>query len=204
MGDHESGLRLICTDGLLDESWFNRSFWSYSRHWPGFYFSYRAPKSGQILVFNDRIVCALKVFTKRHGHSPEYAIGSGYQLVADRPDNEPFLSPHAIGRDKSEGFTRSAPPLWSEKIPIRAIAMALANDRVCLAGPPDAAPQDDPMAAFEGRLGAELQIFATADGAPLTKLKLTHLPVPDGMIAARGRLYMSAQNGQILCWGAAP
>jgi len=201
LGDHECGLRLMCTDGMLDESWFNRSFWTYSRHWPGFYFSFRASKSGQILVFNDKIVCALKAFTKRRGHSPEHAIGSGYQLVADRVDNEPFLTPHAIGRDKSEGFTRSAPPLWSCSVRTRAVAMVLAGQRLCLAGPPDMAPDDDPLAAFEGRLGAHLRIFSTTDGVQQAEYKLAHVPVSDGMIAANGRLYISTRRGHVLCMG---
>jgi hypothetical protein len=46
MGDRKMGLHLLSTAGLLDDSWWNRTFWMYSERWPGFYIANQAPKSG--------------------------------------------------------------------------------------------------------------------------------------------------------------
>ena len=61
----------------------------------------------------------------------------------------------------------------------------------------------DPMAAFEGRGGAVLRVHSTADGSVLAEQKLDAPPVFDGLIAAKGRLYMSSVDGTVLCLGQA-
>jgi outer membrane protein assembly factor BamB len=201
MGSYDVGLHLMCTDGFLDKTWFNRSFWTYSRTWPGFYFAFRASKSGQLLVFDEETVYAVRAYVKRVGHSPEYTIGSGYELYADSIANEPFLEPHAIGRDKTEGFTRSGVPDWLTRVPVRAMAMVVAGEQLVFAGPPDVAPENDPLAAFEGRLGARLWVTSTTDGSKLAEHEMESLPVFDGMIAAAGRLYIVTQDGRLICMG---
>jgi outer membrane protein assembly factor BamB len=201
MGDYQVGLHLMPVNGYLDSSWFNRGFWTYSETWPGFYFSFRASKSGQILVFDDEAVYAVKAFTNRAGHSPARRIGEGYQLIADPVNNEPVLDPHAIGRDKSEGFLRSGPPLWELNIPVRVTAMVLAGDRLFLLGPPDVALEDDPTAAFEGRAGARLWVVDSEDGSKLAEYEMDETPVFDGMISVDGRIYIATENGRLICMG---
>ena len=39
-----------------------------------------------------------------------------------------------------------------------------------VAGPPDVVPQDDPLAAFEGRLGSAIWAFSTDDGTKLAEI----------------------------------
>ena len=107
------------TDGFLDKTWFNRTYWTHSQRWPGYYFTYRGPKSGQILVFNDAATYAVKVYRARRGHSPEFAPGSGYQLMADRNATKPVLDVMDIGAEKGRGFTRTELPIWSEKMWMR-------------------------------------------------------------------------------------
>ena len=45
---------LMATGGMLDDTGFNRIYWSYGNRWPGFYFMLMAPKSGNLLVFDSR------------------------------------------------------------------------------------------------------------------------------------------------------
>ena len=57
-----------------------------------------------------------------------------------------------------------------------------------------------------GRLDAEsshelLRIHATEDGRQLDEIQLPATVVHDGMAVARGRLYVSLENGQLLCLG---
>jgi outer membrane protein assembly factor BamB len=202
LGDREVSQHLMTNAGLLDTTWFDRSYWIHDVRWPGFYFAYDAPKSGQILVFDDETTYGLHVFRRRSGHSPVFDPGQGkYELYADDNANRAVLRPMEIGREKGTSFTRQLMPKWSEEIPVRARAMVLAGDRLYLAGPPDVVPGDDPLAAFEGRLGAKLWVVAAESGRRLEQYHLAALPAFDGLIAARGNLYLSTTDGRLLCIG---
>jgi len=203
LGDRQTGLHLMSNAGLLDTSWFDRNYWTYSRRWPGYYFGYRAPKTGNILSFDDTRTYGVHVFTERQGHSPRFWPGQdGYELFADTNDAEPVLRPTAIGREKGAGFSRTLLPVWSVKVPVRVFGLVLAGDRLVLAGTPDVVPKDDPYAGIEGRLGGRLWVVSTADGSRLTERMLDRPPVFDGMSAAGGRLYLALDDGRVVCLGA--
>ena len=44
LGDRPVGLHLMSTGGLVDYEWYDRTYWTYSRRWPGFYFTDRRPR----------------------------------------------------------------------------------------------------------------------------------------------------------------
>ena len=202
LGDRVSGRRLIATGGFLEDVWYDRTFWTYSKRWPGFYYANDAPKAGQILVFDDRTTYGLHVFTERLRLSPAFTPGGeGYELFADDNDNEPILAESSIDREKGPGFSRAEPPKWSQQIPLRAMAMLLADDKLFMAGPPDTMPEDDPYASFEGRLGTRLMVCSTTDGKTLFEGKLDEAPVFDGFAAAGGRLFMSTADGSVVSLG---
>jgi outer membrane protein assembly factor BamB len=202
LGDRQVELHLMSNDGFLDKTWFDRSFWTYSRRWPGYYFAYNAPKSGQILVFDETTTYGVHVFTRRRGHSPVFDPGTeGCELFADHNTAEPVLRPDSMGREKGPGYSRSRLPKWSVQVPVRVQAMVLTGERLFMAGPPDVAPRDDPLAAFEGRLGARLWVVAASDGRKLAEYELDRVPAFDGMIAAGGRLYLATSDGHVMCMG---
>jgi outer membrane protein assembly factor BamB len=201
LGDRLGESHLITTDGFLDKTWFNRTYWIHSERWPGYYFTYRGPKSGQILVFDDTRTYALKVYTQRHGHSPEFQPGTGYQLIADRNTTKPVLDVMDIGAEKGRGFSRTELPIWSETIPIRVHGMLLAREHLYLAGPPDLFPQRGAYEAMIGKRGALFRVVSATDGSKLTEFKMDEVPVFDGLIAAGKRLYMSTMDGTLICWG---
>lgn len=201
LGARQLGRRLIATNGLLQNFWYNRTFWTYSDTWPGFYFANAASKTGQILVFTDSTTYAVHVFTQRLRLSPEFVPGTGgAQLVADDNASDPVLVPDAVDREKGPGYSRPAPPKWSCQIPIRVMAMVAAGQRLYLAGPPDVVPDDDPMASFDGRLGARLWVVDARDGKTLAECRLDKLPQFDGMSAAAGRLYLATTDGVLMCF----
>jgi len=83
---------LIATGGILDDSGFNRLFWTYGNRWPGFYFMMMAPRSGNLLVFDDQHTWATKWFVERNIHSPLFfPQTTGYLLFCDRNTTRPFL-----------------------------------------------------------------------------------------------------------------
>jgi len=202
LGDRTMGRHLIATGGFLQDLWYDRTFWSYSNRWPGFYYANDAPKAGQILVFDETTTYGLHVFTKRLRLSPAFTPGGeGYELFADDNDNEPILAPTSIDREKGPGFSRAAPPKWSKQIPLRARAMVLAGDKLFMAGPPDVVPEDDPYASFDGKLDAQLWVVSAENGEKLAEYPLDSQPAFDGLFAVAGRLYLVTEDGKLLCFG---
>ncbi len=169
--EHQSvGAHLMSVAGLLDDAWFNQTYWSID-----------GEAQCKLLVYDDRTACGLKPFpgSARHSRAIFRPGGDGYTLFAnERP-----------GHKKR----------WKTKIPVRAQAMVLAGERLFLAGPPDLVPKDDPYAAFEGRRGGRLWAVAVGDGSRLAEHELESPPVFDGMAAAGGRLYVSTKDGQLVC-----
>ncbi len=203
LGDRQVARHLMTTGGFLDDSWWNRTFWMYGATWPGYQLAHIAPKAGQLVVVGPATTYAVQAYPTRNVHSPMFTPASkGYLLVADRNDNEPMLDYRSWSRDKGMGFTRRQPPAWYRWVPLRMRAMVLARERLFVAGAPDVVDAEDPMAAFEGRAGARLCVFAAADGTKLAERALPAAPVLDGLIAAQGRLYLSTRDGRVLCLGA--
>jgi len=223
LGELDMGANhLVATGGFLDDTGFDRLYWMYSRRWPGFYFSQQSPKAGQLVVFDEKYTYAVKYFYRRFMWSPLFIPAEhGYLLFADDIDNEPILEEKgqpakAInwlpketltdkyrrggrGVEKGTGYVRQLPARWQKMIPLRVRAMVLAGESLFAAGMPDVVDPKDPLAAFEGRQTALLQVFSTRDGSLLKSYSLDAAPAFDGMAAAYGRLYLSLKNGQLLC-----
>jgi outer membrane protein assembly factor BamB len=202
MGDKMMGLRMLATGGFLDDTYFNRTFWMYSKVWPGFYIGNLGAKTGELLVVDAGTTYGVQAHSSRTIHSPLYAPGTkGYILFADDNSNEPVLDDRTRDRDKGMGYTRGAPPKWFQWVPVRVRAMVAAGPTLFVAGPPDVMDPADPYAAFEGRKGALLWALAAADGKKLAEVKLSAEPVFDGLIAAGGRLYICTLDGRLTCLG---
>jgi outer membrane protein assembly factor BamB len=198
-GDRVTGLHLTATSGLLDDTLHDRFYWFHNQLWPGSHFACRGPKSGHILVFDEKTTYGQRAFSKRERLSPKFTPGrEGYLLFADHGDTEPLV-PGRSGRGTE--YRPSKPPIWSAHVPVRALAMVLTKDVLFLAGPPDVVPQEDPYAAFEGRAGARLWAVSKEDGTRLAEYELDSPPVFDGMSAAGRRLYIATQAGNVLCIG---
>lgn len=226
-GQAPTNLHLASSSGLLDETGHNRSHWTYWSSWPGAHYSTYAPKSGQILAFNDEITYSAKTYDfltlNQKGKTPLNAIGApattenlpasldwlsrspthhpggSVSLLADRNDNEPQTPGNF--RELGGGFSRVAPPVWSRTITVRPRAMLLTPDTLYVAGPPHHVEPSDPHATYENRAGATLGLYATADGRSIDQVKLDHPPAFDALSAADGKLFMADTQGQVICWG---
>jgi len=227
LGELDMGANhLVATGGFLDDTGFDRVYWMHSHRWPGFYFSQHSPKAGQLVVFDDSTTYAVKYFYRRIQWSPAFLPAEhGYLLFADDNDNQPALDERgqpskAIdwlpkeaasdkyrrggrGVEKGTGYVRQQPAKWQTMIPLRIRAMVLAGDLLFAAGTPDVVDPDDPLAVFEGRKGASLQVFSTKDGSLIKSHELSSLPAFDGLSAAGGRLYLATRDGKVICFGGA-
>ncbi len=228
-GAQDVGLHVFSTSGLLDDSWYNRTFWMYSKRWPGFQLANQAPKTGQLLVVDDEKTYAVHVFYRRNVHSPMFfPEKEGYLLYSDLNTTEPqivgeqgarpplrwlpqsdydrgggrgawALDREAFGLDKMIGYTRAEPPVWTQWLPVRIRAMVKAGNTLFVAGPPDELDPQDPYAAFDGRKAARLVAVSPEDGKKLSETPLQSEPVFDGLIAADGRLFASLCDGSVVC-----
>jgi hypothetical protein len=89
---------------------------------------------------------------------------------------------------------------WSSNIPLTGKAIALAGDRLFVAGTPVAFPRDDLAAAYEGRMGGVLWVASADSGKKLAEIKLDAPPSWDGMAVAQGRLFVVLQDGSLRCF----
>jgi len=176
-----SGRHLIATGGLLDDTYNEGTYWNYSNRWPG-WSRLLSGVPGQLLVFDEHTLFGVNVFIDkvrvRRGFTPG---GKGFRLFARR---------HGAGKDT-----------WSTFLPVNMRAMVLAGKTLFVAGPPDVVPDDDPLAAFEGRKGSILLAVSATDGKVIHETRLDSVPVFDGLIAAEGSLIVSCKSGVVQCLG---
>jgi hypothetical protein len=205
LGEMRTGRHIAPTAGFLDDTWFNRTYWMYSNRWPGWYHAHRGAKTGQLLVVGPERTYALQSFPERNKQSPLFTPATdGYLLVADANDTEPLLDYKTRGATKGLGYTRLKPPLWHDWVPIRVRGMVQAGEVLFLAGPADVVPEDDPMAALEGRRGGVLRAVSAEDGTILSQRLLDAPPVFDGLVAAAGCLFASTEDHRVVCLTASP
>jgi len=103
-GEADVGLHVFSTAGLLDDSWYNRTFWMYSKRWPGFQLANQAPKSGQLLVVDGERTYGVKVFYRRNVHSPMFFPGKEGYL---------FCLPTAAPTSRRSSGRRAPASHWS-------------------------------------------------------------------------------------------
>ncbi len=171
---YRPGPQLASSSGLLDDSWFNQTFWAYANH-----------SHSRLLVFNETHTFGVRAYggnASRHTRS-KYTIGKGrYTLFAD---------------DRANAFKRA----WAVPVPIRASSMVGVGDRLYVAGAPAAASGDVGRAAFTGKTAGILWTVGTATGNKLTAHDLPAAPVWNGMAAAGGRLFLALKDGSVSCLG---
>ena len=176
------------TAGLLDDSWFNRTFWSYEGKCPA-----------QYLVFDDKTVYGIRAYRTFFWKSFNDAFQpakEGYQLFADDIEK---LDSGRKGKDKRRNRTPVANK-WSIRIPVRAQAMVVTDHLLFVAGVPDVVDEKDPWAAFEGRTGGVLYVFSKSDGKKLAQYGLPAPPVYDGMAVSQEQLYLALKSGNVICF----
>jgi hypothetical protein len=113
------------------------------------------------------------------------------------------------------GLAPRSAKLISPSVALR--TMVLADRMLFVAGPPDLVDEEqaavhltdaelqakraEQAAAMAGKRGGLLLAVSAANGEKLGEYQLDAPPVFDGMIAARGRLYLAAADGTLVCLG---
>jgi outer membrane protein assembly factor BamB len=159
---------------FLDDSYFKRMQWMYGDN----------HNYGRLIVHDRRSVYFVRMFDSLRGLDPTVFFtpgGKGYLLFAQNMKG---------GKDT-----------WKQRVPVRIRAMALTEDRLFVAGPPDVMAPDDPLGAFENRKGGLLYVIDSESGDKLAEHKLPSPPVFNAAAAANGRLYIADEHGHVTCFG---
>jgi len=176
------GRRLFTTTGLLNGHWHSRMYWSYGQ------------VTGQYLVFRDSMAYAVQQYATTFRDGGANA-GDGYVVAAGET---------AAQETAEKLFALDARQYkWRIRVPLRPEAMALAGDKLLLAGPPDEKDPAAALAALDGRAGGRLWVLSAADGKRRAEIQLSAPPVFDGLAIAEGRIYACTMDGHVLCLAAA-
>jgi hypothetical protein len=160
--------------GFLDDSYFKRTPWTFGS----------AQNYGRLIVHDDQRFYAVRMFDSLRGLDPTVFFTPG--------DKGYLLFANPLNDRRSD---------WSYRVPVRIRAMALARDRLITAGPPDVVDPQDPLGAFEGRKGGVLHVIHAATGERLCEQSLPSPPVFNGAAVARRRLFLAAENGELVGYG---
>jgi hypothetical protein len=196
---------LFCPTGLLDDSWWHRTYWVFGSRflggWAGYPQAGKVTPAGRILVFDEANV---------------YGFGRKQKYYRWTTPIEHHLFCAARDPAGSGGQAGKVLHHWTQDIGLFVRAMLLADGTLFVAGPADLVDEDravkqmnDPKVleqiheqarAFAGEMGGTLLVVSSQSGETLSELPLDTIPVFDGMAAAGGRLYLSNVNGQLTCY----
>ncbi|MBL7140723.1 MAG: PQQ-binding-like beta-propeller repeat protein [Planctomycetes bacterium] len=217
---------LFATDGLLEGSWFHRQVWHLG--YPGKIASMgrnsvngsanaqAGGATGKLIVFGDRRAYAVQspYTVLKHTKSmwPPTHEGHLHQKYARfKPEWFPIgvwlcAQENAVRAAKVGKGTKNLQPdtaeTWKQDLPLQVRGLVLAGDTLFAAGwedavavvPPDGSPCPAPDRSVLWALSCD-------DGARVAEVALDAPPVFDGLIAARGRLYLVTTDGKVLCLG---
>ncbi len=198
--------------GFLDDSWFHRTYWQYGTSmkngWGGW------PKAG-LKVPAARLLVTDGVRAFGYGRN-QYDIPGAHVGV----DAAGVWGPIGKGLGRwtyyrlfgrregaADGNRGADGTTWSRRVPVLVRAMVLAGDTLFAAGAPvdvDDVPHDtpevEPLArALESPRRGRLLAVSAGDGTSRAATDLPGPPAFDGLIAARGRLYVSTLDGKLVC-----
>lgn len=214
---------LTAATGFLDSGWFHRTNWNLG--------SGPTAPWGKLIVFDEAQAYGIQnpytyqKFTPSNW--PDSHQGHHHQRYSNyTEDHFPrgvrfFAQPRKVTQEFEyednipgalKAFKRFSRPqmsstrhhTWTHNLPMQARALIKAGAHVYVAGwggPGDALNAGLPTRPTIPFDPAVLLVFRAQDGEPLTQYRLQARPAFDGMAAADQRLYLSLQDGTLLCLG---
>jgi outer membrane protein assembly factor BamB len=177
VGLPEGRSHLFTLTGFLDDSWAHRSYWIFGSRCSistGCSGRDRNLIYGRLLVFDESRIYG---YGRRQVHWSNQLQDGAYRLFVV---------------DRSDGTKQ-----WEKPVTIQVRAMILANNILFVAGP--SAKEVNGLEAPNKQQKALLMAISASDGTELAQYQLDSSPVFDGIAAVHGRLYISMQDGSVLC-----
>jgi hypothetical protein len=173
----EGNPHLLTLTDFLDDSWAHRSYWIFGRQCSiatGCSKRDRDLIYGRLLAYDEATIFG---YGRKTVHWSNQLQDGPYRLFAV---------------ERAKGTTQ-----WAKRLPVQVRAMLLSGGVLFVAGAP-AEAAFWPGAQQKDRK-ALLMAVSASDAAVLAEHPLECSPVFDGMAAAGGRLYISLENGQLIC-----
>jgi outer membrane protein assembly factor BamB len=174
--------------GFLDDTGFHRGYWLYGHTvgegWGGWRMM-KGSAAGALLTI-DR----------------EAIYGYGRNKLVQPSGNVRLTFPMPGVRRALFKLSEKGSSQWTLPLPFEARALAVTESVLFAAGPMGDTWQS--LEAYNGRNGAELWSVSAQDGSKLHRVEFDAMPVFDGLIAARGKLYLSTVDGHVVCLGVTP
>jgi outer membrane protein assembly factor BamB len=186
---------LFTLTGFLDDSWPHRSYWIFGTHCSistGCSGRDRNLIFGRLLVFDESMIYG---YGRRQIHWSNQLQDGAYRLFAVKRDEG--TSQTSASSRRGEARRSPAVETWTKPVTIQVRAMVLTDKVLFVAGPP--ADAGNGPAVRDENKGALLMAISASDGTELAQYQLDSSPVFDGMAAAYGRLYVSMEDGSLLC-----
>jgi len=191
--------KTICSStGLLDPTWFHRQTWRFER------------MPGHLLVYDDHACYGVVnpyhgLKQRRKGKFKEFHQDGHLHQKFSRYEESFFPVGSKIsakGRRKKGGGIKP----WSIEEPFQPRAMVLAGENLYLAGWLDSVVVEPktgrPKSQDRSDLRApELRVYSARTGDRICEHKLPSPPVFDGVASAYGDLFISLENGKLVCMG---
>jgi outer membrane protein assembly factor BamB len=168
---------LFTLTNFLDGSWPHRSYWIFGTKLSvstGCSGRDRNLIYGRLLVFDESTIYG---YGRQNVHWSNHLQDGAYRLFARKR-----------GEKK---------PKWEKRLKIRVRAMLKAGDVIFTVGP--RAETGVWSLDNEKDAGVVAMAFSASDGSELAQYPLDASPVFDGMAAAYGRIYISTEDGAVLC-----
>jgi len=190
---------LYCSAGLLDDSWWHRTYWLWGERTfgraSGWHVIPNHRPSGRILVTDEKTVFGYGRKSVRYvGHTL-----AGCHLF--RADKRVTPIQKKLKNNNKALVAKLTPARvhyrWTREVPLHVRALVLAGEELVAAGP----GAREEVAFDDASAQAALMVFSAADGSTKTRCDLPAQPVFDGMAAAHDRLYIATIGGELLCFG---
>jgi outer membrane protein assembly factor BamB len=221
---------IFSPSGLLDDSWWHRSYVAYGNGVSG------GAGWGSTLkaVIGGKIMCADEKNIYSFGRKSKYnrwTLPLEFQLAStSKRQGKPKVKGGQDKADETENGNKGkkrkkagkpTPDLsnpflvnWSTTIPLWVKAMFVTKDKVVIAGPRDLYDEETAVASFnqndkrfslqqehmEGKHGSLLKVIDKTNGEEVHSAELAFMPTFDGMITAEGKIFMTTSDGQVVCF----
>ena len=190
---------LYPSTGLLDDTWFHRQDWKYSR------------MSGQLVVYDDNAAFGVAnpytgLKKRRAKDYKKYKQDGHLHQKFTRYEEEFFPVGSKISGESTAKQAGAEKVSWSVEESFQPRAMVLAGKNLYLAGWVDSMA----IQLKTGRADSQgdpdprdpvLRVYSAASGKRVSEHTLESEPVFDGAAAAYGNLFISLKNGKIVCLG---
>ena len=173
----EGKSHLFTLTDFLDDSWPHRSYWIFGTQCSLSTGCSRRDKNliyGRLLVFDNSTIYG---YGRQQVHWSNQLQDGTYRLFA-------------VNRGEQQ-------PRWQKRLNIRVRAMVLADNILFAAGP--RAETGVWSVDHEKDAGVVIKAISISDGSEAAQCPLDSSPVFDGIAAAYGRLYISTEDGTLLC-----